>query len=124
MIVAGVGCRAECPAEEITLLVRRAEAISGARVGALAAPGFKFGTSSPAEAATALALPLIWIEEDALRAVQPACITRSAAAVRHTGLASVAEAAALAAAGPGATLHLPSIASASATCAIAESPSP
>jgi cobalt-precorrin 5A hydrolase len=43
----------------------------------------------------------------------------SAVARRHTGLASVAEAAALAAAGPDSRLLLPRISGARATCALA-----
>jgi cobalt-precorrin 5A hydrolase len=54
-----------------------------------------------------------------LEGAQPLCPTSSAAAQAATGLASVAEAAAIGANG---WLILPRIASARATCAIAERP--
>lgn len=123
MIVAGIGCRKACGADEIVALVRRAVAAAGAancRLTALAAPAFKRGEPGLADAAEALALPLLFVEEARLKAVEPACPTTSAAAQSATGHASVAEASALAAAGPGGRLVLARINSAAATCALAE----
>lgn len=123
MIVAGIGCRKECGADEIVALVRRAVAearTANCRLTALAAPGFKRGEPGLSEAAETLALPLLFVEEKRLKAVEAACPTRSAAAKAATGHASVAEAAALAAAGPGGRLVLARINSAAATCALAE----
>ena len=51
-----------------------------------------------------------------LAAAQPHCVTRSAAAERATGLASVAEAAAI---GAGGVLLLPRLTGAGVTCALA-----
>lgn len=122
MIVAGIGCRKGCAADEIVALVRRAVAEADAadcRFTALAAPAFKAEEPGLRDAADALALPLLLIGEERLKAAEPLCPTRSAAAQAATGHASVAEAAALAAAGPGGRLVLPRIASAAATCALA-----
>lgn len=123
MIVAGIGCRKGCAADEIVALVRRAVAEAGAahcRLTALAAPAFKRAEPGLCEAATILALPLLHVGDDRLKAVQAECPTRSAPALAATGHGSVAEAAALAAAGPGARLVLARISSAAATCALAE----
>ncbi|HTI02212.1 MAG TPA: cobalamin biosynthesis protein, partial [Acidisoma sp.] len=54
-----------------------------------------------------------------LRGEQGRCLTRSARAQREVGLASVAEAAALAGAGPGGRLVLARIAADGVTCALA-----
>ncbi len=115
MIVAGIGCRRGCPAEEIVALVRQAEALS-APVDALAAPAFKQDEPGLAEAARRLGVTLRFVPDAALTAAQGACVTVSAAAERATGFASVAEAAALAGGG---TLLLPRIAGTRATCAVA-----
>ena len=116
MIVAGVGFRASCTAEELATLVRT----TGQRATLLAAPARKRG--APALGASGLlGLPLVLLGDAELAAVQHACITRSAVAARATGHESIAEACALAAAGLGARLVIPRIASAVATCALAAS---
>ncbi|UPG71217.1 cobalamin biosynthesis protein [Roseomonas gilardii subsp. gilardii] len=121
-VVAGIGCRPLCAAEEIEALLRRAEALAGCRAMRLAIPDFRAGADGPREAAGRLGLPLHLIPRVALEAGQSRCPTRSEASLRATGLASVAEAAALALAGPGGRLVLPRIASANATCALATGP--
>ena len=68
------------------------------------------------EGARLLGVGLAFVDRDALRAAQPLCPTRSDAATRAIGVASVAEGAALAAGG---TLLLPRIAGGGATCALA-----
>nr|WP_282572265.1 cobalamin biosynthesis protein [Roseomonas acroporae] len=100
-------------------MVRRAEAVSGRRVTRLAAPEFRRDAAALAEAAAALGLPLAWVGREALLAVQPRCVTRSAAAARHTGIASVAEGCALAAAGEGARLLVARVDGDKASCALA-----
>ncbi len=115
MIIAGIGCRRGCPAEAIVALVRQAEAL-GEKADALAAPSFKQNEPGLLEAATRLGMPLIFEDAATLAAAQPRCATRSAAAERTTGFASVAEAAALGAAG---VLVVPRLAGAGATCALA-----
>jgi len=121
-VVAGIGCRPLCAAEEIEALLRRAEVLAGCRATRLAIPDFRAGAAGPCEAARHLGLPLHTIPRPALEAEQPRCPTRSGASLRATGLASVAEAAALALAGAGGRLALPRIASANATCALATGP--
>ncbi len=120
MIVAGLGCRQGCAAADLVAAVRLAEAQAGASAGMLAAPAFKEGEAGLHAAAAALGLMLVMVGDTALQAVQPACPTRSAAALAATGLASVAEGAALAASGG--RLLLPRVSVGGATCALAEGP--
>lgn len=120
-VVAGIGFRREVSAGEIVALVERALAQAALDPGQLArlatlaglaqAPSFR-------EAARRLRAEPACVDR-ALAAAQPAVRTRSERALRAHGVGSVAEAAALAAAGPGATLVLERIASAAATCALA-----
>lgn len=114
MIVAGVGFRSACTAAELAALVRTM--LGERRATVLAAPARKRG--APAlEAAAQLGLALRLVDDAALAAVQHLCPTRSEAARRATGHASVAEACALAGGG---SLLAPRVASALATCALAE----
>src|SRR4051794_21731931 len=121
-VIAGIGCRAGCPAEDIVALVRQASASAGAPVTALAAAAFKAGEPGLHRAAITLGVPLLLIGRDRLDAVQKLCPTHSAPATRATGIASVAEGSALAAAGSDGRLILPLIAGPRATCALAEAP--
>ena len=121
-VIAGLGMRMGCPADEIVALVRQASAASGQRVAALAAPAFKGGEAGLAQAAATLGLALILVENEALQAAQAGCVTRSALAARAVGVGSVAEGCALAACGAGSRLVLARIAGARATCALAEAP--
>lgn len=122
MVIAGIGCRRDCPAEEIAALVRRAAALSACEPAALAAPDFKADETGLQGAAFLLGLPLLLVSAADLTAAQPRCITHSARAEEATGTASIAEGSALAAAGPQSRLRLPRIASPGATCAIAVAP--
>jgi len=122
MIAAGIGCRAGCAGEEIAGLVRAVfdEAAIQDRTGiVLAAPMRKLDEPGIADAAHALALPLLYIEDAALQAVQDRTQTRSERVEAAVGVASVAEAAALAAAGPGSRLLVPRRSTSHATCALA-----
>jgi cobalt-precorrin 5A hydrolase len=121
MIVAGLGFRTTCTADELVALIQRVGEAAGAKVAALAAPDFKAGASVLVQAAASLSLEVRFISRDALTAVQSLCPSRSAAALTSVGVASVAEACALAAAGPGGRLLGPRTASAAATCALAVS---
>jgi cobalt-precorrin 5A hydrolase len=100
-------------------VLRDAETRSGVAATALAAPAFKSGEAGLLEAAARLGLSLILLDDAQLAAVQASCPTRSIVAKRRTGLASIAEAAALAASGAGARLVLARIAHPTATCALA-----
>ncbi len=116
-VIAGIGCRAACTPEALVSAVRAAEALSGRAATTLAAPESRAAVARAA--ARALVLPLALVPLAALHAAQPRCVTRSARALAETGVASVAEGAALAAAGPHATLLLPRTGQGWATCALA-----
>ena len=117
MIVAGLGFRRGCPADDIVRLVRMAQDRAGCSAGSLAAPEWKRGEAGLHDAAVCLRLPVAFIAHAELTAVQPLCPTRSVVAERETGVASVAEGAALAASGG--RLLLARIAHGGATCALA-----
>jgi cobalt-precorrin 5A hydrolase len=117
MIVAGIGCRRGCPAEEIVAAVETAQAQAGCRADRLAAPAFKQDEQGLIEAAALLRLALWLVDPVALESVQARCPTMSSRALAETGFASVAEAAALASSGG--TLLLARIAHKRATCALA-----
>ncbi len=64
---------------------------------------------------------IVAIPDEALKGFEAACATRSTRIASLYGVGSVAEAAALAAAGPGGILVQPRIATARVTCALARS---
>ena len=119
-IVAGIGCRKDCPPEDVLAVVREACLVSGRAVRALAAPEFKRDEAGLHDAARILGVPLILVGASDLADAQSRCVTRSERAERATGAGSVAEGSALAGAGAGSQLILPRIAGARATCALAE----
>jgi cobalt-precorrin 5A hydrolase len=123
-VIAGIGCRRDCPAEAILAVLDRACREALCRAAALAAPDFKADEPGLRLAARHLGLPLILIEASALAAAQSRCVTRSERTLRATGVGSVAEGSALAAAGIGSRLILPRIAGEGATCALAEVAAP
>ncbi|WP_284255855.1 cobalamin biosynthesis protein [Acidocella aquatica] len=118
MIAAGVGFSSGALAEEIEVLVRLTERRAGQNAEVLAAPDFKDCAPLRA-AAAALRLPLILLGRVALEAAQPHCATHSDLAGAAVGLASVAEACALAAAGAKSRLLVARLAQGRATCALA-----
>ncbi|WP_035692806.1 cobalamin biosynthesis protein [Azospirillum halopraeferens] len=124
VIAAGLGCRRGCPGAEIAGLVRAAFDAAGldgaARAAAvLFAPERKRGEAGLPAAAALLALPLRFLPDAALAAVADRCVTRSPRVAAAVGLPSVAEAAALAGAGPAGRLLLPRLSTPRATCALA-----
>ncbi|WP_179510078.1 cobalamin biosynthesis protein [Sphingomonas melonis] len=98
MIVAGFGCRAGATAASLRAALTLASADHAAAMLAIAAD--RLAIAAPL--ADDLALPLVGIAADTLAAI--ATPTRSPASLAARGTGSVAEAAALAAAGPGARL--------------------
>jgi cobalt-precorrin 5A hydrolase len=122
MIVAGIGCRKGVAAAAIEAAINAALTRAG-----LAADALAFITTSAAkgkepgitEAAARLGLPLILVAQSDLEAAGHRVETRSERAVALTGIPSLAEAAALAAAGPAAKLLARRIAVGPATCALA-----
>jgi cobalt-precorrin 5A hydrolase len=119
-VIAGIGFRRDCPAADILAVIREASERVGRPIDALAVPEFKADEGGVQDAAKSLALPLLRIDRAALRRAQGRCLTRSDYSRQATGFASVAEACALAGAGPDARLILPRIAGPRATCALAE----
>jgi cobalamin biosynthesis protein CbiG len=116
LIVAGIGLRPNATPEALlTLLVEAQRGLPP--FTHLAAPDFRAEAPALRQAAAVLGLPLVLMSRAALAAVQPRCPTHSAAVMAATGLASVAEGCALAAAG-GALLR-PRLAGEGVTCAVA-----
>ena len=121
-LIAGIGCRRNVAADDIVALVNQAlgdAATAGSALAALAAPRFKEDEPALQQAAAMLGVGLTLVDDAALEAAQPRCVTHSACAERSAGVASVAEGAALAAAGPDGVLVLPRISNSRATCALA-----
>ncbi|MGI4809539.1 MAG: cobalamin biosynthesis protein [Janthinobacterium lividum] len=121
-LIAGLGLRRGCKATEILALVQQAGTAVGRPISAMAAPSFRRGEPGLIEAAAYLQVDLLMIDDHALHAMQPRCVTHSTLVERAVGHSSVAEASALAAAGPRGRLILPRIKSRSVTCALAEMP--
>lgn len=121
MIVAGFGFRAGAGVES---LVSALAATGVTRPDALAAPEDKCVAPVFQAFAESLGLTVRPIPPDALTATETT--TRSPRVLAKRGTGSVAEAAALSAAGQGARLICPRMVSADrmATCAIAEGPDP
>ena len=122
MIIAGVGCRKGASAHEVGAAI--AEALQRAGLGRealarVATSVMKRGESGIAAAADALGVPLVLVPQADLETASARTLTRSERAIAHTGLRSLAEAAALAAGGPQAMLVVPRVAVGPATCALA-----
>lgn len=123
----GVGASRGCPPGELEALVRGALAEAGLAPEAVAAVGtldLKADEGAVVALARALGAPLRLFGAAALAAEEGRLATPSEAVRAEVGTPSVAEAAALALAGPGARLVVPKRKSAAATCALALAPSP
>lgn len=118
MIVAGFGFRASATVSSLEDALDRTD--RALEVHALATAKDKADTPAFAALAALLGLPVLRIDSTALRAQQT--VTQSPDSIAARGTGSVAEAAALAAAGPGARLIAPRVVSADrmATCALAQ----
>jgi cobalt-precorrin 5A hydrolase len=123
MIVAGVGCRKGARAADIEAAVATALARAGLGAAALdliATSAAKGSEPGIADAASAIGVRLVLVPQEELEAAGARAATRSARVIALAGVPSVAEAAALAAAGPAARLIVARIAVGPATCALAE----
>ena len=123
MIVAGVGCRKGAQAADISAAIAAALANAGLTTTALALVATaerKRNESGIAAAAAAIGVPLLVVAQHDLKAAGVRTTTKSGRVVAIAGVPSVAEAAALAAGGPGARLIAPRIAVGPATCALAD----
>jgi cobalt-precorrin 5A hydrolase len=118
VIVAGFGFRGAATAESLSDAL--AAAAGGRRVGALATARDKAQSPAFARFAQALGVPVVALDEAMLARIET--VNYSPASHRARGTSSLSEAAALAAAGPGARLIVPRVISEDrmATCALAE----
>ncbi len=124
MIVAGVGCKRGAPAPDVEAAVRAALARANIDAGALdviATIATKRDEASIQAAAEKLGVPVIVVLDADLQTASDRTETRSERVLAFAGVPSVAEAAALAAAGPAARLISPRLVVGAATCALAAS---
>lgn len=124
-LVAGIGFRRGTAAAEIAGLIGRALGEVGAArdaLGAIATAADRAGDPAIREAAAAFGLSPLPIAAAALEACDGRVLTRSSRIERLRNVGSLAEAAALAAAGLESRLALPRIANGGATCALAAQP--
>lgn len=121
-LYAGVGFRRGTDAAEIAGLIGRALAQAGAApasLHAVATAADRAGEAAIREAAARFGLAPLPIPPASLAACDGRVVTRSPRIAQLRGVGSLAEAAALAAAGPDGSLTLSRIASPGATCALA-----
>lgn len=123
----GVGCARDCPADELNALIDAAladAAIPPPAVAGIFSLDLKADEPGLAAAAARLGVPARFFDAARLEAETPRLANPSDVVFGEVGCHGVAEAAALAAAGPDARLVLPKRKSGMATCAIAEAPGP
>ena len=124
VIFAGIGCRRGTSAPEIEAAIRVALARAGLVITQIEAIATSIGKQAEpgiAAAAAKLGLPIMPIAEAQLKAAGERATTRSERVLALTGVPSLAEAAALAAAGPSARLVAARLVVGAATCALASS---
>ncbi|MDE1174036.1 MAG: cobalamin biosynthesis protein [Parvibaculaceae bacterium] len=122
MIVAGIGCRKGCGAEEISALVREVLALAGldlSSLGLIASSTRKRHEAGLLQAADELGVALAFADEALLKEAAPRCLSHSETVQAMAGVGSICEASALALAGPDAMLLGPRRSSAHASCALA-----
>ncbi|MFL5289489.1 MAG: cobalamin biosynthesis protein [Rhodopila sp.] len=123
MIIAGIGCRRQGSAEWVQAAIDAGLAQTGrgrADIAALATSPARAAEPAIQSVAQTLGLRLITVSDADLTAAAPRCLSDSARVRAATGLPSVSECAALAAAGPEARLLAPRTIHEGATCALAE----
>lgn len=123
LIAAGIGCRKGISAVQVEAALQAAlqrHSLADGRLGLIAAPSAKGTEAGLLAAAAARGVHLQWIPQPLLEAANPRTLTRSARSMAAMNVHSVAEAAALAAAGPSARLLARRVAVGPVTCALAE----
>jgi cobalt-precorrin 5A hydrolase len=123
MIVAGVGCRREITADDLEKVVRMALGVfdlPAERLDAVATASEKATDPAFAEVARRVSATLVACTVDDLDRVAGQVLTPSKLVLDAKGVPSIAEAAALVVAGRNARLLGARVATALATCAIAE----
>ena len=124
IVVAGIGCRRGAPAADIEAAIRAALAradIAADALDAVATIEAKSAEAGIAAAAARLGVAVVLVPHAGLQAANDRVEMRSQRVLALTGVASVAEAAALAAAGPAARLVVPRLVVGAAACALAAS---
>lgn len=124
MIVAGIGCRRGAAAADIEAAIRAALArakISATELKAIATSRAKDAETGIAAAAAIFGVGIMLIPDAQLKAAGARVATRSDRVLALTGVPSLAEAAALAAAGPSSRLIASRLVVGAATCALATS---
>lgn len=127
MIVAGIGCRQGVTSNQVQAAVEAAfagDVVAGRPPDLLAAPAAKKNEPGIHGAAAALGVRVMWISQTALEAASARARTRSARSMAAMNVHSVAEASALAAAGPNARLLIERLVLGPVTCALAQTESP
>lgn len=121
MLACGIGCRRDAPASEIETVIGQAYAALGLVEGisVLATEASKAAEPGVREAAARLGAELLAFSSAELSGVCGQVLTISQVALLHKGTPSVAEAAALLAAGANARLLGPRLAGPTTTCAFA-----
>lgn len=123
MIVAGIGCRKAILAAQVESAIEAAlrhNQIDGDQLDVIAVPAVKGAEAGIVEAAAARGVLLVLITPTALEEADLRTVTRSARSMDTLNVQSVAEAAALAAAGPNSRLLAPRVVVGPVTCALAE----
>lgn len=118
----GIGCRKDCSADEIIELVHKAleqSDVTISEINIMATAWMKEGAEPVMHAAEALDLPLVVIPQARCDEVANLAQTVSQKVVELFAVPSVAEVAALAAAGKNPELVCRRVSSSAATCAIA-----
>lgn len=121
----GIGCERGAATEEISSLVAQTLATDDLATGSIAgiwSIDVKMDEPAIAEVAAMLGVPVRFFPAATLDAETPRLANPSDVVFREVGTHGVAEAAALAAAGPTADLIVPKIKSLRATCAVARAP--
>ena len=121
MIVAGIGCRSGVTTEQVEAALEAALRQT-ATLTLIAVPAAKSGERAIVAAATARGVPLASITQTDLEAANARTLTRSKHALAAMNVHSVAEAAALAGAGPDSELLGARIVVGPVTCALAGPP--
>lgn len=122
MIAAGIGCRRGTPVEDLEAALRMAQEAFGVGdrdIAVLATVASKEDEPSIQTMAQQRGLHLLAFSKERLGAAADKIASPSPSVLRLVGIESVAEAAALVAAGRNARLLGPRVATATATCALA-----
>jgi cobalt-precorrin 5A hydrolase len=121
-MVAGIGCRIGVTADAVSEAIATALEhcrVSRSQIDALSTEVSKSSEAAILATAESLALPLVFVSHSEMELVAGHALTSSPRVVALKGVPSIAETAALAAAGRSARLLAPRITTKTVTCAIA-----